>query len=109
TVMTKVQFESIDPRVLPEMSAKVAFLSREVTPADQQSIVAVNADAIAKRNDRSVLYAVRNDRAVEVPVQTGAKIGDLIAVTGDIKPGERVVLKPGSDVVDGALVKAASK
>ena len=36
TVMTKVQFESIDPRVLPEMSAKVSFLSQEVTPNDRR-------------------------------------------------------------------------
>lgn len=27
TVMTKVRFEQLDPRVLPEMSAKVSFLS----------------------------------------------------------------------------------
>ena len=32
TVMTKVRFDEIDPRVLPEMSAKVSFLSQEVTP-----------------------------------------------------------------------------
>ena len=32
TVMTKVKFDAIDPRILPEMSAKVSFLSQEVTP-----------------------------------------------------------------------------
>ena len=31
TVMTKVKFDDIDPRVLPEMSAKVSFLSQEIT------------------------------------------------------------------------------
>ena len=30
TVMTKVQFDEIDPRILPEMSAKVSFLSQDV-------------------------------------------------------------------------------
>ena len=32
TVLTKVRFNSLDPRVLPEMSAKVAFLSRFLEP-----------------------------------------------------------------------------
>ena len=32
TVMTKVKFDTIDPRILPEMSAKVSFLSYEVSP-----------------------------------------------------------------------------
>ena len=32
TVMTKVRFDAIDPRILPEMSAKVSFLSQDVTP-----------------------------------------------------------------------------
>ena len=31
TVMTKVKFDAIDPRILPEMSAKVSFLSQDVT------------------------------------------------------------------------------
>ena len=29
TVMTKVRFDAIDPRMLPEMSAKVSFLSQD--------------------------------------------------------------------------------
>ncbi len=36
TVMTKVRFDAIDPRVLPEMSAKVSFLSQDVTPEQQR-------------------------------------------------------------------------
>ena len=31
TVMTKVRFDAIDPRILPDMSAKVSFLTQEVT------------------------------------------------------------------------------
>ena len=45
TVMTKVRFDSLDPRILPEMSAKVAFLSQEISPGQQQPLVAVAAVA----------------------------------------------------------------
>jgi multidrug efflux pump subunit AcrA (membrane-fusion protein) len=42
TVMTKVKFEAIDARVLPEMSAKVSFLSQPVTAEQQKPMTAVS-------------------------------------------------------------------
>ncbi len=109
TVMTKVRFDQIDPRILPEMSAKVAFLSREVTPEQQTPLLAVNPDAIVVRGGRSVVFVVRNDHAVEVPVTAGAKLGDVTAIAGDVKSGDKVVLKPADDVKSGALVQSATK
>ena len=47
TVMTKVQFDAIDPRILPDMSAKVSFLSQEVTAEQQKPLLAVQPDALA--------------------------------------------------------------
>ena len=107
TVMTKVSFDKIDPRVLPEMSAKVSFLSQEVTPEQQKPLTAVAKDAIVERNGHSVVFAVRNDHAVAVPVALGATIGDTVAVTGDIKAGEKVVDKPPPSLASGALVQTA--
>jgi len=109
TVMTKVKFDAIDPRILPEMSAKVAFLSREVTAEQQKPLLAVNADAIATRGGRPVVFAVRDGRAVEVAVTPGAKIGDVTAIAGELKSGDKVVSKPGDDVAAGVLVKTATK
>src|SRR5213076_2782632 len=81
TVMTKVSFDAIDPRVLPEMSAKVSFLSQEVTAAEQKPLVALNPDAIVERDGRTVVLVVRDGRATAVPVTPGAKVGDMTAVT----------------------------
>jgi HlyD family secretion protein len=107
TVMTKVRFDLIDPRVLPEMSAKVSFLSQRVTPEQQKPLVAVNPDALAQRDGKSVVFVVRDNRAVEVPVTPGKKIADLTAIAGDVKSGEKAVLKPLPELKHGALVKAA--
>jgi RND family efflux transporter MFP subunit len=109
TVMTKVRFDEIDPRILPEMSAKVAFLSREVTPEQQKPLLAVNPDAIVTRAGRSVVFAIRDDRAVEVEVRPGAKIGDVQAIAGDVASGDKVVLKPTDDVRAGVALKTAAK
>ncbi len=109
TVMTKVKFDEIDPRVLPEMSAKVSFLSQDIVPEQQKPLVAVSGDALAERDGKTVLFVVRNDRAVMVPVTTGAKLGDLMAITGAVKSGEKAVAKPPADLAGDALVKAVAK
>jgi RND family efflux transporter MFP subunit len=107
TVMTKVKFDAIDPRILPEMSAKVSFLSQDVTAEQQKPMVAVAADAVAQRDGRAVVFVVKDGIATAVPVTTGKKVGDLTGITGDVKSGDKVVQKPADNFASGALVKVA--
>jgi hypothetical protein len=91
------------------MSAKVAFLSQEVTPEQQKAFTGVNQGALATRNGRPAVFVLRDDRAVEVPVTTGVKVGDLVAIAGDVKTGEKAVLRPAADLATGTPVKVAAK
>ncbi len=109
TVMTKVRFDAIDPRVLPEMSAKVSFLSQDVTAEQQKALVAVSPDAFAQRDGRTVAFVVRDGKAVAVPVTPGVAVGDVTAVTGALKSGDKAVLRPDAKLGDGSLVKPAAK
>jgi RND family efflux transporter MFP subunit len=109
TVMTKVQFETIDPRILPEMSAKVSFLSQDVTPEQQRPLTAVNPGALAARQGGSVVFLVKDGIAVLVPVTTGATVGGLVAISGAARTGDKAVLKPGPELVDRAPVRIAQK
>lgn len=107
TVMTKVQFDAIDPRILPEMSAKVSFLSQDVTPEQQKPLLAVNSGALVQRDGRTVVLVLRDGRAAAVPVTPGAKIGDVTAIAGDIKSGEKAVQHPPESLADGMPVRTA--
>ena len=109
TVVTKVQFDQIDPRILPDMSAKVSFLSQEVTAEQQKALLAVNPDALTVRDGATVLFAVRDGKLVQVPVRRGATLGDVVAIEGAVKSGERVVQKPAAELKDGTPVKVAQK
>jgi RND family efflux transporter MFP subunit len=109
TVMTKVRFEEIDPRVLPEMSAKVSFLSQPVTAEQQKPMTAVHPDALAQRDGKTVVFVLREGKAVAVPVTPGVRVGELSAITGDVKTGEKAVLKPAAELTNGALAKPAAK
>ncbi|WP_244140279.1 efflux RND transporter periplasmic adaptor subunit [Caballeronia sp. BCC1704] len=108
TVLVKVRFVERDERVLPDMSAKVAFLSRPVPAAQKKAVVAVQPAAVVTREGRTVVYRVENDKVREVPVATGERIGDLVAVS-DVKPGDTLVLAPGDKIKNGASVTVAKK
>jgi RND family efflux transporter MFP subunit len=106
TVMVKIRFESYDRRVLPEMSAKVTFLAREL--ADERGanepVLTVPSTAVATRNGRGVVYRVEEDHAVEVPVMTGRTMGTLTEITQGVKEGERIISKADDRIRDGEKV-----
>jgi hypothetical protein len=108
TLMVKVRFADRDPRVLPDMSARVAFLSRPLAAGERQPLPAIPAAALARRDARQVAYVVKDGAAHEVPVRAGRRIGDLVAV-GGLAVGEKVVLRPGERLADGVAVQVAKK
>jgi multidrug efflux pump subunit AcrA (membrane-fusion protein) len=111
TVMTKVRFEQLDPRVLPEMSAKVVFLKQRPTEADLQPVLAVNPRTVVQRDGRPVVLRIAAGEVLEaVPVTPGRTLGDLLEVeAGALKTGERLVLDPGAKLQAGARVAVAGK
>jgi RND family efflux transporter MFP subunit len=108
TLLVKLRFVHLDPRVLPDMSARVAFLSRPLLEGEQQPLPAVPAAALATRNKRQVVFVVRNGEVHAVPVTSGRRLGDLVAVTG-VAPGQKAVLRPSSRLDDGTAVELAKK
>jgi len=108
TLLVKVRFVERDPRVLPDMSAKVAFLSRAVPQDERKPVTAVQPAAITERGGRKVVFAVQDDKVRQIPVKVGKKIGELLEVQG-IKAGDKVVLKPGDKLQDGGAVSLAKK
>ena len=109
TVSVKVRFVDNDARVLPEMSAKVAFLSRETPPSERAPRTVVSPAALMERNGGAVAYVVRDGKAVETPVQTGAVYGEALEVKQGLNPGDQVVLNPAQRLHDGARVAVSAK
>jgi multidrug efflux pump subunit AcrA (membrane-fusion protein) len=108
TVTVKVRFVDKDPRVLPEMSAKVAFLSQELPPELRTRRTVIDPNAVVELNGRRVVYVVREDRAIETPIEVGDKLGDWIEVVKGVEPGDKVVARPSDKLHDGARVSLQS-
>lgn len=104
TVKVRVGFEKLDPRVLPDMSVKVAFQSAgeaKVAP----TVVTVPKVAIGTNDGREVVWVVRDGKAERRAVTTGMTRGDDVAVDAGLSGGEKVVIAGGDNLADGARVK----
>lgn len=109
TVLVKVRFLDPDSRILPEMSAKVAFLQRAVKADERKPRTAVNPAAVANRRGKSVLFLINGERVAETPVTLGSRIGDMVEVLSGVKAGAKVALKPLERLKDGTKIKTAGK
>ena len=107
SIMVKVAFTDNDLRILPEMSAKVAFLSRPVKPEEMKPRTALDRSAVIDRSDKKVAFLVKGDEVLETTVSIGEQFGDMIEVLSGLKSGDRVVLKPLDKLKNGSKIKVA--
>jgi RND family efflux transporter MFP subunit len=108
TVLTKIKFLTMDEKVLPEMSAKVAFLTRPLHPGEKPK-VGVNPGALSDKNGILRAFLLNGATVREVPVTKGPPLADLVEITSGLKAGDKVVLQPPQGLQDGSRVKVAEK
>lgn len=105
TVMVKVRFIDKDPRILPEMSARVAFLEHPVGQGEEKPLIAVSSDTLVGRKGAEGVFVVKGDRAVKTAVKTGRHFDSVVEILEGLVPGERVIVKPPHRLRDGDRVK----
>jgi HlyD family secretion protein len=109
TVMTKIRFEKLDPRILPEMSAKVTILSQAASDADQKAVLAVNPKAIVERAGKKIVFRIKDDGVESIAINLGRKIGDSQEITGAINSGDKLVLSPPDKLDANKKISIQSK
>lgn len=116
TVMVKVKFvpSSADEMtgVLPDMSARVSFLSKAITDAakDEKPKKVVSSDSVVERNGGQVVFAITEGKLHAIPVKVGQTLGGgAVELLDGPPPGTKVVAKPNSDAFDGQRIKETDK
>lgn len=104
SVMVKVRFLDGTEMVLPEMSAKVAFLSRAPAPEENEPRPTVPGQSVVSEEGRDFVFLIEGGRARKKEVSTGEKIGEAVEVSG-VEPGTRIVLSPSEDLQDGSRIE----
>jgi RND family efflux transporter MFP subunit len=114
SVTVKVRFVDPSPGVLPDMAAKVSFLSHALDEAALRAApkLVAPADAVVDRAGRKVLLVLEGDEgsAREVPVTVGAPMnGGMVELTAGPTTGTRVIRHPDPKMHEGSPVKEKKK
>ncbi|MBS1212234.1 MAG: HlyD family secretion protein [Proteobacteria bacterium] len=107
TVKVRVAIKQKDPRIVPEMGVRVAFLDEAEKAGGEDrapSGVLVPAAAVRSDADQSVIFVVVKDRVERRVVQTGETSGANRRILAGLRSGERVVLSPSEALKDGDKV-----
>ncbi len=109
SVMVKVTFLDKDKRILPEMSAKVAFLERSLMPEELKPKIAVNASSVVTQDRQKRVFVIKDNIAIETLISTGEQFGDMIEVLEGVHPGDRIILMPAERIKNKTRVKTAEE
>jgi len=106
TVRVRIGFEEQDPRILPDMGVKVAFLAEEngAPTAAPRAVMVVPRSAVRKDGGRDVIFVVRDGRAERRAVGLSTAPGDEAVVLSGLAAGDQVVVEGPPDLKDGARV-----
>jgi len=108
TVLVKVSILDRDPRILPEMGAKVVFEAQNAQVAAAPRRVFVPQAALVQSGGRSFVWVMANGVVREQAVDVGPARGDRIEVRQGLVGGESLVLAPPAGLKDGSKVKLAA-
>jgi RND family efflux transporter MFP subunit len=103
TVLVRIGFEELDPRLLPDMGVKVTFL-REAEARDEtlaRPVALVPKAAVRDASGVSHVFLVRQDTVERRAVQLGGTDGDRLEVTAGLSAGDRVVMSPPDTLAEG--------
>ena len=106
TLPVRVAFDAKDPRILPELGARVAFLADGKKPKTAAPAgVSVPPEAIVSDGDQSAVFVVQDGRAERRAVMLGARTAKEQIVLSGVSGGESVAVAGVDKLTDGAKVK----
>ena len=95
TVRVRIGFLQRDPRILPDMGVKVAFLEERSEPAspaaENVARIAVPKTAVGGEGGQRYVWVVRDDVAERRQVTVGESLGSRLHIAEGLQAGERVV------------------
>src|SRR5215469_5817624 len=108
TVKVRVSFDQLDPRILPDMGVKVAFLddAPQIKAKGKGNEARALIPQAAVRDDagQKIVFLVSQQKLERRAVSLGGNRGTDVEVIAGISPGDRLVVRGGADLRDGQAV-----
>jgi HlyD family secretion protein len=105
TVKVRIAFDKLDPRILPEMSAKVGFHDSGAAAAATTRLVLVPKSAVQNLDGRDIVWIVNNNKAERRAVTVSDTQNADAVLSAGVSAGEKVIAEPAPALKDGAAVK----
>ncbi|HEY2529961.1 MAG TPA: efflux RND transporter periplasmic adaptor subunit [Xanthobacteraceae bacterium] len=109
TVKVRIAIKQKDPRIIPEMGARVAFLSENEPQAGGEkrppSGVLIPADAVTTSGTASIVFVVHGSTVERRAVRLGGKTSSGQMVSAGLEPGNIVALGDLNRLSDGTRVR----
>ena len=96
-----------DPRIVPDMGARVGFLEDAKPAQAAKPGVLAPAAAIVQRDGKDVAFVVVDGKAMQRTLALGRTLGEDREVLQGLAGGDAVVLDPPEQLVDGVRVQPA--
>lgn len=111
TVRVRIGFDTLEPRILPDMGVKVSFLEDRQAEGTQPAAAAhaavrIPAGAVIRDGDTSFVWRVQDGEIERVAVRTGGERDGQVEVLSGINPGDVVVAAPVEGLSEGVRVKS---
>ncbi|HWX23298.1 MAG TPA: efflux RND transporter periplasmic adaptor subunit [Candidatus Binatia bacterium] len=109
TVKVRVAFEKLDPRILPEMSIKVAFRDAGGAGPVAGRTITIPKAAVHQQDGRDVVMVVQNERAERRAVSVSSASIDTVVVIAGVVSGESVIVDWPEGLRDGVRVRVSNQ
>ena len=110
TVLVRIGFKKLDPRILPDMGVGVTFLREaDASAASQsaaQSVTLVPQGAVKTDSGTTFVFLVNGQTVERRAVKIGGTDGDRVEVLAGLKGGDRIVIAPPADLAAGKQIVA---
>src|SRR5262249_41567059 len=113
TVKVRVAFDQLDPRILPDMGVKVAFLDDAPAAPAKGKSQGKNSDvraiipksAVHDDGGKSVVFIVNQQKLERRAVSLGAERGGDVEVLAGVAAGDMLVVRGAGNLGDGQAVE----
>ncbi|HET7215234.1 MAG TPA: efflux RND transporter periplasmic adaptor subunit [Terriglobia bacterium] len=110
TVKVRISFDKLDPRILPDMGVKVAFLSQSESAKKAKfhgsaARAIIPQTAVRGGKDASYVFEVRDGKVERRAVSLGRTMSKDVEVIAGVNPGDELVVHGPENLRDGMKVE----
>lgn len=104
TVKVRIAFEELNPRILPDMGVKVAFMTEGGPSQSTAPVSLVPKSAVREGDGKSIVFVFNEGFIEKRAVKPGRALGNTIEILAGLVDGEQIVIDGPNDLVDGQKV-----